>query len=103
MRRIIFILLVCSSVVCRADTLWMPSVFSDHMVLQQGRPVSVWGRASAGSEVTVEFSGQSNMEWALEKTEDAEKAIASATNTLIRLYHSPRLAIRIPVESADAR
>ena len=37
----------------------LPSVFSDHMVLQQGRPVPVWGKgAAADSEVTVTFGSQ---------------------------------------------
>ena len=38
--------------------LWMPSVFSDGMVLQHGKPVPVWGKADPGAEVTVEFAGQ---------------------------------------------
>ncbi|MEI8205389.1 MAG: sialate O-acetylesterase [Kiritimatiellales bacterium] len=36
----------------------LPSVFSDHMVLQRDIPVPVWGRATPGSLVTVEFAGQ---------------------------------------------
>ena len=31
----------------------MPSVFSDHMVLQRDRPIAVWGTAGAGNRVTV--------------------------------------------------
>jgi len=31
----------------------MPPVFSDGMVVQQGRPIVVWGRAGAGGEVIV--------------------------------------------------
>jgi sialate O-acetylesterase len=31
-------------------------IFSDHMVLQQGRPVPVWGTADAGTAVHVEFA-----------------------------------------------
>jgi len=34
-------------------------LFTDHAVLQRGRPVPVWGRADDGEEVTVEFAGQS--------------------------------------------
>ena len=34
------------------------SLFSDHAVLQAELPVPVWGRAAAGSEVKVTFSGQ---------------------------------------------
>ncbi len=38
----------------------LASPFGDHMVLQQGCPVPVWGTAAAGEKVTVEFAGQSN-------------------------------------------
>jgi sialate O-acetylesterase len=40
-------------------SLRLPSIFSDHMVLQCEQAVPVWGWASAGEEVTVEFAGQS--------------------------------------------
>jgi len=36
----------------------LPAVFSDHMVLQSGKPVAVWGTADANSEVTVAIAGQ---------------------------------------------
>lgn len=36
----------------------MPVVFSDNMVLQRDKPVSVWGKASAGETVKVEFANQ---------------------------------------------
>ncbi len=36
----------------------MPRVFGDNMVLQQGRPVPVWGKAAPGEKVTVTFAGQ---------------------------------------------
>ena len=42
----------------RADVS-LHSIFTDHAVLQQGRPVPVWGRAAEGEKVTVEFAGQS--------------------------------------------
>ena len=48
--------LFCAGVV--SAELRLPSVFSDHMVLQSGRPVAVWGTADAGAAVTVGFSGQ---------------------------------------------
>jgi len=38
--------------------LWLPSIFADHAVLQQGLPLPVWGRAEAGAKVTVAFAGQ---------------------------------------------
>ncbi len=34
------------------------SVFSDHIVLQQGMPVPVWGTGKAGENITVTFAGQ---------------------------------------------
>lgn len=33
-------------------------IFGDHMVLQRDRPVAIWGAASAGENVSVEFAGQ---------------------------------------------
>ena len=37
----------------------MPSVFTDHMVLQHGVPVSVWGTADPGERIAIEFASQS--------------------------------------------
>lgn len=37
----------------------LPSIFSDQMVLQQGLPLPVWGRADAGTTVKVTFGQQS--------------------------------------------
>jgi sialate O-acetylesterase len=36
----------------------MPHLFGDQMVVQQGEPVAVWGKASPGEYVTVRFNGQ---------------------------------------------
>jgi sialate O-acetylesterase len=36
----------------------LPSFFSDHMVLQRGIPVRIWGTADAGETVRVELQGQ---------------------------------------------
>jgi sialate O-acetylesterase len=36
----------------------LASPFTSHMVLQRDKPVPVWGTASAGEEVTVEFASQ---------------------------------------------
>lgn len=40
-------------------TLKPVSLFSDHMVLQKGVAVPVWGTADEGTKVTVQFNGQS--------------------------------------------
>ncbi len=39
--------------------LWLPSVFSDHLVLQRGMAIPVWGRAAPGAEVKAELAGRS--------------------------------------------
>ena len=39
-------------------TVQLASPFGDHMVLQQGRPVPVWGTADQGEKITVEFAGK---------------------------------------------
>ncbi|SVD10699.1 uncharacterized protein METZ01_LOCUS363553, partial [marine metagenome] len=36
----------------------LPTVFSDHMVLQRGNVAPVWGWAEPGEKVTVRFGGQ---------------------------------------------
>ena len=50
----------------------MPAIFGDNMILQRDIPLNVWGWASPGEEVTVEFAGQqvstaadNNGEWRL--------------------------------------
>ena len=37
----------------------MPAVFGEHMILQRGKPVPVYGSAVAGEKITVTFHGQS--------------------------------------------
>jgi sialate O-acetylesterase len=41
-----------------AAELRLPSIFSDHMVLQCSKAVPVWGWGDAGEQVVVEFAGQ---------------------------------------------
>ena len=52
------LLLVCSALALRADVK-LPALFTDHMVLQQGQSLKVWGWAEAGEQVTVAFRKQS--------------------------------------------
>ena len=40
------------------QTLRLPSIFGDKMVLQQGKPINIWGWAKAGAEVKAQFAGQ---------------------------------------------
>ncbi len=37
----------------------VPAIFSDHMVLQRGVKLPVWGRADAGEKVKIEIAGKS--------------------------------------------
>jgi sialate O-acetylesterase len=39
----------------------LPSIFGDHMVLQQGQADPIWGWDAPGTKVTVIFSGQTNV------------------------------------------
>ena len=49
-------LLFCASALKAEVSL--PSIFSDHMVLQRNHENPVWGRADPGEKITVEFGGQ---------------------------------------------
>ncbi|MEY4271253.1 MAG: hypothetical protein RL250_119, partial [Verrucomicrobiota bacterium] len=57
------VLLAClvgsSSLFAAAFRLGSP--LSDHMVLQRGKPVAIWGWADAGEAITVAFAGQSKV------------------------------------------
>lgn len=54
-----FILFIAALSNCfLAIGLSLPSVFSDHMVLQREQPLPVWGKADPDATVAVEFAGQ---------------------------------------------
>jgi sialate O-acetylesterase len=142
---------ICS-LVARADVRLHP-LFSDNMVLQQGKAVPVWGWADAGEGVTVGFlgqsasttagadgkwmvrlkplkaggpfaftvkgqneivltnvligevwicSGQSNMEWSLQRSFEPEEDIANSANPQLRLFHVPKLKSDVPVAEVNA-
>ncbi|MCY2973211.1 MAG: hypothetical protein NTW52_00940 [Planctomycetota bacterium] len=52
-------LLLVPLAVLRADELRLPSIFSDHMVLQCGKAAPVWGWADLGEQIVLEFAGPS--------------------------------------------
>ena len=54
----IALLACCVAVLQAPAAVTVSNLFSDHMVLQQGQPVPVWGWGDVGEEVTVEFAGQ---------------------------------------------
>jgi sialate O-acetylesterase len=48
-----FVIALATTVGLAAESLWLPSIFSEHMVLQRGMPVPVWGRAKPGAPISV--------------------------------------------------
>lgn len=52
-----FVCLTSTATLLAAD-LKPATPFSDHMVLQQGKPVPVWGWADPGEQISIEFGGQ---------------------------------------------
>jgi len=130
------------AVLASSSALWadvkVPSIFSNHMVLEKAASVPFWGKAEPGEKVTVTIngqsasatadakgvwstslnlkdsgpgpfeliiegknkisiadvlvgevwlaSGQSNMEWVLKATTDAEKEAAQSANPLLRQF-----------------
>jgi sialate O-acetylesterase len=55
--RPLFLLCTLAASLAHADIIPC-ALFSDHMVLQAGMPVPVWGRSDAGEKVTVSIQGQ---------------------------------------------
>jgi sialate O-acetylesterase len=58
-------IMIILSVVCMGfssahaeQPLWLPAIFGDHMVLQQGKDLPVWGKAVANETVVVTVGGQ---------------------------------------------
>ena len=55
---LVFLLFSCNS---RVENLCLPSIFSDHMVLQQKTEVVFWGRSRPNEKITITGSwGESN-------------------------------------------
>jgi sialate O-acetylesterase len=52
-------LLLAPLAALHAAELRLPSIFSDHLVLQCAKAVPVWGWADPGEQIVVEFAGQS--------------------------------------------
>lgn len=50
--------LIACTLNCAADPV-LPSLFSDHMVLQQGREIHVWGKGAVGEPIVVTLVGNS--------------------------------------------
>lgn len=57
MKRSLLLLSLCSAGFLHAEVK-LPSIFVDHLILQRGKPVAIWGSAAEGEEVTVKFGEQ---------------------------------------------
>jgi sialate O-acetylesterase len=55
MKSLLYLLLLATSAHAAVK---LPSIFTDHMVLQRDKAVPIWGKAAAGEEISVEFAGQ---------------------------------------------
>lgn len=53
----VFLFLAMGGANCRADPV-VPTLFSDHMVLQQLREIHVWGKADPGERITATLSAE---------------------------------------------
>lgn len=80
--------LLCTVACCCTSSLAdvsVPSVFSDHMVLQRDLPIPVWGTASPGEVVSVTFGNQS-------------RSVKAAANGNWRVDFDPMSASTVPRE-----
>ncbi len=132
----------------------LPAVLDSNMVLQQKVPVTIWGWADRGEDVSVSLagfevsttagpdgfwkvivpplkaggpyemtvrgkneirltnilsgevwvcSGQSNMEWSVDRVLNAAQEIALADHPSIRLFHVPRTTSGVPLKDVNAK
>src|SRR5436190_3180782 len=157
-RTILVAFIVAFSALATRAEVRLHNLFTDHMVLQQGTSVPIWGWADDGEKVTVEFagqkasatarngrwmvklknlkpgapetlkvssthngkntliqvsdvlvgevwlaSGQSNMEWPLNKSFGSNKDIDSSANANTRLFTVPKLKLNSPTNNVNAR
>ncbi len=56
-RPVLLFVCTCLFVLRTEAEIRLPALFSDHAVLQQGRPIPIWGSAEDGEVVTVSFRG----------------------------------------------
>lgn len=59
-KRVVCLVTVCLAVVAfnALAAVSVPSVIGSHAVLQQGKPIPIWGKAAPGEAVTVTFNGK---------------------------------------------
>lgn len=148
---VLIVILSCAASFLNA-AVSLPSLISDHMLMQQQVPVRIWGKANPGESVTVKFrgqtvatragedsrwevflqpmepgdpaplrieadnsitvrdvlvgevwvaSGQSNMQFSVNRAKDAEKEAAAATYPRMRLFQVKLTTAESPVEDVE--
>ncbi len=55
----ILLLLSTTALAQTAQALRLANIFNDHMILQQGKPITIWGWGQPGKKVTVQFAAKS--------------------------------------------
>jgi sialate O-acetylesterase len=155
MRKLALLLISCFTFAASAFAdVQLPGIISDHMVLQRGAPVRIFGKAQADESVSVTFrgktaqtttdalgrwevwldpltpgaasnmtitgantitvadvlvgdvwigSGQSNMQWTVKDSDNADAEIAAANFPQIRLFYVPRKTAAVPADDVDAK
>ena len=95
-KRLCIIWMALASVLMGQAEVRLPALFSDHMVLQQGLPITVWGWADDGEKVTVKVQGQeattvtSGKKWSVK----LKPLTASATPTVLAVAGKTRIELR---------
>ena len=81
-------------------TIEMPTIFSDNMMFQQGKPMKVWGTAQAGESVQVTFGpeGQTGNDARLKGDVDGKDGVTSA-DALLALQAATQ---KITLDGQDA-
>ena len=67
----------------------LPNVISDHMVLQQGKPVPIWGLCKAGAKISVIFQNQT-----LETTADSNGSWMVKLEPLAKTFEPQTLTVK---------
>ena len=67
MKKTCFVLLFALSALFSTANITLPRIFGDNMVLQRNKPISIWGWASPGEKLTIQFNRQT-------KTSKADKS-----------------------------
>ena len=58
MKKPCFLLIFLAFTLLSVANVTLPKIFGDNMVLQRNKPISIWGWASPGEKLTVQFNRQ---------------------------------------------